>query len=630
MVMPDKLPINVTVRAHLLIVFIAIAFCLVGVRLWYLQIVNGEVFRDKSENNRLQTVFLPPPRGIIRDRNGEILVTNRPSFNLEFIAEDTKDVRKTIERLAKVIDADPEELQQRLSKQRRRRKFEPKLLQKDISRDLVAKVSAVLDRLPGVVINVAPSRLYLHNELAAHVLGYTREITQSQIESPKYPKYFPGDIIGQFGIEAQWERYLQGSRGRKRVIVNARGTRVGELSYAPEVRGSTLISSIDKGLQGIADKALGSQRGAIVALDARTGGVLALSSADRFDPNIFTGELSPKDWKDIISGRKLNDRAVQGVYPPGSVFKIFTGIAALTEGVMSPKDTINCPGYYFFAGRRYGCWKKTGHGRIGYKASLVQSCDVYYYMAGQRLGIDRIFKYADMYGLGRKTGIALPDESAGLVPSTKWKRRAHRKAEDKKWYPGETLSVSIGQGAVSVTPIQVARALAAVVNGGKLLVPKLVRQILAPDGRVIIDETAPNIEHEIQLDPVIMALVKEALVGVVNDPSGTARRAKVEPELGILVGGKTGTAQVAALQHGTEGRLNDHAWFASFAPANDPEIVVVALVENGGHGGAVAAPVAQQVLNAYFRAKKGLPLEAEPEPTKESIAAPKRGVRHVE
>lgn len=622
----ERLPINVGLRVLIFRILAGACLSIIIVRLWYLQIVQGAVFRDRSENNRLQTVFIPPPRGVVTDRFGEVLVSNRPAFNIELIAEDTPDVKGTVTRLAEIVGEDVEVLLKRLKNQRRRRKFEPKLLMKDVARDVVAKVAASAYLLPGVTIGVAPSRQYLHADFAAHVLGYIREITQKQLEGDRYSNYYSGDLVGQFGIERQWERYLQGSRGLKRVVVNARGTRVGELSYDRELRGNSVALTIDKTTQEAADLALAQQAGAIVALDPRNGEVIALSSSPRFDPNRFTGELDPEYWKSLVPGKNLQDRAVQGVYPPGSVFKIITAIAGLSEGVITPTDTVNCPGYYSFAGRRYGCWRKGGHGRVDLKNSLIRSCDVYYYIVGSRLGIDRINKYALMYGLGRKTGIDLPEEAEGLVPSTRWKRRAHRKAEDKKWYPGETLSVSIGQGATSVTPIQVARALATVVNGGKLIVPTLVRQITTPDNRVLVDHKAPNIEEDHPIDPKILQLVLESLVGVVNTPGGTAGRARLNPLLGVTVGGKTGTAQVAALKFGVEGKLNDHAWFAGFAPAENPELVVVALAENGGHGGAVAAPLVQKVMTAYFAKARGITLPTPtPAPEKETKPAADAG-----
>jgi penicillin-binding protein 2 len=614
MAVTERLPINVPFRVSLYRLVVTVLFLCIIIRLWYLQIVQGVIFRDRSENNRLQTVLIPPPRGVITDRDGGVLVSNRPSFNVEMVVEDSPNLSDTLERLAAIVGEEPESLIRRVRNQRRRRKFEPKLLLKDVSRNTVAKIASQMHILPGITIAVVPSREYLEGEFASHVIGYIREINQKQLESDRYANYFQGDIVGQFGIEYQMERYLQGARGLKRVVVNARGTRVGELSYERELRGNTVILTIEKEVQKAADEALTEQSGAIVALDPRNGEVLALASSPRFDPNRFVGHLDKEYLKGLDRGRAQQDRAVQGVYPPGSVFKIITAFAALSEKIVSPNDTVSCPGYYFFAGRRYGCWRKGGHGRVDLKNSIIRSCDVYYYIVGSKLGIDRIYRYASLTGLGRKTNIGLPDEAEGLVPSTLWKRRAHRRAEDKKWYPGETLSVSIGQGATSVTPIQVARSLASIVNGGKVFVPSLVRQVISSDNRILVDHREPEIEDKFEIDQSIYSLLIESLVGVVNTPGGTAGRAKLDPLLNIVVGGKTGTAQVAALKFGTEGKLNDHAWFAGFAPADKPEIVVVALAENGGHGGAVAAPIVQKVMTAYFSKRKGIVI---PNPTED-------------
>jgi penicillin-binding protein 2 len=602
----DSINLNLSLRVNAMLSLIALAFTVIGVRLWYLQIILGEQFRELSDDNRLQTIFVPPPRGDIRDRDGELLVANRPSFNIEIIDEDTPNVKSTLTEFALVIGSSFEEVWAKYSNQKRRRKFEPKLLLKDVSRDIVACVSANIVRLPGVIITVLPSRRYLYGSLGAHTIGYIREISQKQLENPKYNGYRLGDVVGQYGLEATWESYLQGIRGQRRVIVNARGTRVGELSYEREVRGSTLTLSIDRVVQEAADKALATQKGAIVALDATNGEVLALSSSFTFDPSIFASELTPTIWRDLMEGKKLTNRALQGVYPPGSVFKIFTGIAALSEGVMTLNDKVHCNGGYFFAGRRYGCWKKSGHGTVSFKSALIQSCDVYFYIAGQRLGVDRIHKYASLYGLGRKTGINLPDEASGLIPSTRWKARAFRKADDRKWYPGETLSVAIGQGANSVTPLQVARAVAAVVNGGILHTPRLVTKVISPAGTLLFDDSEAIVEDRFEISPEVIAAVNEAHYGVVNAGGGTARKAQLPKEIPVTVGGKTGTAQVAALKHGIKGDLNDHAWFAGYAPTDKPEIVVVALAENGGHGGSAAAPLVREVMKAYFAKKLGI------------------------
>ena len=587
--------LNMQFRARAALVVVLLVFFIIIVRLWYLQVVEGNYFRDRSENNRLQTVFIPPPRGLIKDRNGKDIVANRPSFNVELIAEDTPDEKQSVRALARVIGVETDSLIEKLRQQKRRRKFEPKLLLKDASRDVVAKVAAARYRLPGIIVSVVPARNYLYGDIAAHVLGYVREITQKQLESPRYPGYMLGDIIGQYGLESRWEQFLQGQRGRQRVIVNATGTRVGELSSDSEVSGSTINLTLDFNVQKAADAALEGKKGAIVAIDPRTGEILALSSSPRFDPNMFAGELTAADRTFLQQDKKEVNRAVQGTYPPGSVFKIFMALGGLSEGVITPKDHINCSGSYRFAGRDYRCWLKTGHGTVELLSALTQSCDVYFYTVGQRLGIDGIKEYASLFGLGEKTGIELSDESSGLVPSQEWKRQRFH----ERWYPGETLSVSIGQGAVTVTPLQITNGVGAVVNGGTLYRPTLVKSIISSDGH-LLEEVSPEIVRNIKLKPEIVKAVKEGLVNVVNGARGTARKAQLNKALNITVGGKTGTAQVAGLQHGNKGHLMDHAWFVGYAPADDPKIVVGVVVENGGHGGSTSAPLAKQVMEAYF------------------------------
>jgi len=588
--------INIGPRVTVSLAAVAAVFFVIALRLWYLQILKGDYFRDRSENNRLQTTFIPPPRGLILDRNGELIVSNRPSFNVEFITEDSPDVSGTIKELALIINEDPEILFQKLKNQSKRRKFEPKLLLKDVTRDTVAKISAAKFRLPGVLVAVVPARDYIYGDMASHLIGYIREITQKQLEQPKYATYMIGDLIGQYGLESRWEEFLQGQRGRQRVIVNARGTRVGELSSESEVSGSTLQLTIDRKVQQAADEALTDKKGAVVAIDPRNGDILAMSSSPRFDPNLFVGEMTTAQWKDLSVDKKLNNRAVQGVYPPGSTFKIFTGIAGLSEGVIGQTNRVFCNGALHFAGRDYKCHKKSGHGSVDFYEALVQSCDVYFYTVGQRLGVDRINEYATKFGLGVKSGIELNDENQGLVPSSEWKRRRFH----ERWYPGETLSVSIGQGAVSLTPLQIANGVAAVVNGGTLYKPRLIKSVISIDGNKLVDDSNPTVTRKIDLDPKLFTLVKNSLIGVVNDPRGTAKRAQLPKELNVTVGGKTGTAQVAGLHHGTKGHLNDHAWFVGYAPADNPQIVVATVVENGGHGGAVAAPVTQKVMERFF------------------------------
>lgn len=605
----DRIPINLPFRISVALgVALSCVFILV-VRLWYLQIVRGDFFRDRSENNRLRTVYLPSPRGLILDRNGALLAGNRPAFNVDLVLEDAPDPKQSVRDLAELVGVDGEELWSRVETQNRRRKFEPKSVLRDVSRTLVAQISAQRHRLPGIVVNVAPTREYVQEEGGAHLIGYIREISTEQLKSAAYRGYRMGDSVGQSGIEASYERYLRGERGYQKVIVTALGNKIGEGSLQAEQPGSNVELTIDLKVQRAADAALAGKRGAIVALDVRTGEVLAMASAPTFNPNIFTGELSREDWAALTEKGvdKLSNRALQGTYPPGSVFKIFVAIAALAEGVVSPHERMTCTGAHQLGGRLFRCHKHSGHGSVDLFEALVQSCDVYFYTVGQRLSVDRIFYYAhDLFAFGQPTQIELGDESSGLIPSTQWKKRYFSQPQDQRWYPGETLPVAIGQGAVTTTPLQVARSLAAVVNGGRVLRPRIVKRVVSHDGRLI--EAAPEQPEEVgrisgEVERAVLDQVRKAMVGVVLDPRGTGHRAALPPEEGIVVGGKTGTAQVAGRDAAI--KKEDHAWFAGYAPADKPEIAVVALVENGGHGGAVAAPLVREVLAAYFGVAKG-------------------------
>jgi penicillin-binding protein 2 len=607
----ERQQINLVARTHLAFGAAVTAFVLLLVRLWYLQIVQGDFFKEQSENNRYRTLYAAAPRGIVLDRDNVILAKNRPAFDIDLVLEDSVSPKVVLSKLATIIGRPEEELLKQLGPQRKRRRFEPKLIMRDVDRDAVAKIVARQHDLPGVEVSVTPTRDYLDSALAPHVIGYIREITGDQLKNPEFTGYRTGDLVGQYGLEAQWERYLQGRRGVQRVIVNAAGSRIGEAQEGFEEPrpGHDLKTTLDIDVQRAANKAMEGKAGGVVALQVNTGEILALTSAPVFNPNLFTQQISPEEWKELTSGprKKLNNRVVQGAYPPGSIFKIFMAVAGLSEGVTTPDEVVYCPGSYQLGSRRFRCHKHSGHGPVRMHEAMIQSCDVYFYTIGQRLGVDRIHEYATKFGLGRKTGLKLVSEVDGLIPSTEWKRRYFKKAEDKKWYPGETPSVSIGQGAVTVTPLQMAVSVAAFVNGGNVLVPHLIKGIKSADGRFDDKDFGVEVRSTVSLNKKIVELVKASLEGVVNDSRGTAKKARLDDAYNITVAGKTGTAQVVSLELSSGGdHLADHAWFVGYAPADKPEVVVVALVENGGHGGAAAAPVVKQVLEAYFSKTRGV------------------------
>ncbi len=383
--------INIKKRVNIYTIFIIIVFFIIIMRLVYLQLFNSEYFKDRSENNLLRTVYVQAPRGNIYDRNGEELVGSRPAFNIEITTEDCPNIKKVLKKLSKISNIPYETLKQKTMDHSKRRRFEPKVLIKDIDSKLLAKIVAHKYELPGVIVNVIPTREYKYNNFASHVLGYVRELTQEQLKSERFSKsgYIMGDIVGQYGIEEKWEEYLQGKKGVKLVKVNANGIRISEESFDAEIAGHDIYLTLDKDVQLASDKALEDKKGAIVALDPNNGEILAMSSAPSFDPNIFTKELSTETWQDLNGPlKKLHNRAIQGAYPPGSVFKAVMAVAGLSEGVITPNTKINCVGHLPFAGRRYHCHKRVGHGALNLELAMAQSCDVYFYVLGQRLGVD--------------------------------------------------------------------------------------------------------------------------------------------------------------------------------------------------------------------------------------------------
>lgn len=596
----ESLGLNLVIRSRVTLGVFLIGMAIIVLRLWYLQILHSDFYRARSDNNRLREIYLVPPRGGIYARGGDVLVENQPAFNIELIKEDCgNECSQVITKLALILDKDPHELENTITQpQRKRRRFEPVVLLKNVTRDEVARVAARKYSLKGVVITVEPARNYIYGNWASHILGYIGEISQEQLASPNFSGYRLGDIVGKYGIESLQEPLLQGHRGTRGIIVNASGTRLKDAYYEGEKPGHNVTLTIDYRTQEAMEEAMADFKGAAVALDPKTGEVLAMVSKPSFDPNIFISGLSAKDWSELNGpDRILNNRVVQDVYPLGSVFKSFMAVAGLAEGVIKTTDIIHCNGTFQIGhGRPFSCHGR--HGPMDTKSALKKSCNVYFYTVGQRLGIDRIHDYATRFGFGEKTGLELVDEKEGLVPSTAWKEKTY-KAPDNKWYPGETPSVSIGQGALAVTPLQVARAMAALVNGGKVLKPYLVKQVELQDGTVHYQEQ-PTEQRDVGVEPWILEYVRDSLVSVVNEQGGTGSRASLR-EFGIMVGGKTGTAQIKRMV-GTKtlSEKDSLAWFSGFAPADDPRIAVAIVVEAGGHGGVTAAPIAKKIMQAYL------------------------------
>jgi len=591
-------------RSQLLFIFIAVAFLGLITRLVFLQIVEGERFTYLSENNRIRIKRVPGTRGMIFDREGQLLVDSRPSFDLIFVPEDSERPETTLKLLAGYLRRDPIELLKTFEENKNRAAFDELVLGRDIDWPAVVAVETHQLELPGVSLRARPRRNYSDGPMAAHVLGYLGEINQRQLKLLKDQGYVLGDEIGQYGLERRWEELLRGQSGGQQVEVDALGRRVRVLHEVTDVPGYTVHLTLDRQLQETAYEALKGKEGTIVALDVHSGAILALASTPAFDPNTFARGIKADEWSGLIKDqlRPLSNRATQGQYPPGSTFKIVMSIAGLEEGVIQPESFIQDPGFYSFGNRSFRDWKKGGHGAVNLHKAIVESCDTYFYQLGPKLGIDRIAKWANAFGLGEKTGIALDDERSGTIPSTEWKRKRYR----QPWFPGETVSVAIGQGYVTVTPLQLANMMAAVANGGKLYRPYVVNKVESVDGATV-REYGPELIRTIELKPDTLKRVRAALADVVSAPHGTGAAARSEV---VSIAGKTGTAQVVEMKGGyvkTEQLAyfnRDHAWFVSYAPVENPEVAIAVLVEHGGHGGDAAAPMAKKVFEKFIEVQK--------------------------
>ena len=580
---------------------VIVVFAILLLRLWFMQVMNGTQYRTKSEDNRIRLQDLVPFRGRIFDRHGAVLVDNRPSYDLYVIPEEVRNRAQLLENLHCLASIDVDAAEGKIRKVERRYPFSAVCLKRDISRDELAAIETQRFNLPGVLIKVKPQRHYPSGHLASHLLGYLGEINEDQLRSGRYSGSKGGDLIGKSGVELKWQGLLCGMRGGEQVEVDAAGRVIRVISRKPAVPGASIYLTIDKDLQALAESALEGVKGAVVALDPADGQVLALASNPSFDPNLFIGGIDQAVWNRISSSNEfpLQNRAITGQYPPGSVFKVVVALAGLQEGVIDPSQEEFCNGTFTLGRGSYRCWKKHGHGKVDLYRALVESCDVYFYKVGKKLGLDTIARYARKCGLGTKTGFELGQEKAGLVPSDEWKMRRF----GVPWQGGETISLSIGQSFLLVTPIQAAAMMSAVFNGGILYKPHVTRWIGKDHGETL-HSFSPVEKGSLGVDAAHLELIKRALAGAVNDRRGTGTKARLEL---VTVAGKTGTAQVVTLekekmfdeQGEVPARFRDHAWFVAVAPAENPRISVAVLVEHGGHGGSAAAPIAKKIIQAY-------------------------------
>ena len=581
-------------RLVLLKIGVLVVIGLLALRLWQLQVRDGPYYRELSQDNRTRSILLHPARGLIYDRNGKLLANNIPSFNLYVELEDVKDRETLIVKLVEYLDFDKTELGKKVRTHSSRTRVK-------LKGGLTLREAALIEShrldLPGVVVHPEFQRNNPQGSYAAHVIGYVGEISEQQLTKKDFQGLYQGSIVGQYGVERKYDQLLRGRAGRKLIEVDALGHEKRTISVDKPQAGHDLYLTIDFDLQRLAEDLLGKEAGAIIALDPKTGETLALASRPSFDPNSLSRGLSSKEWRGILQDKRhpLTNRAIQGLYPPGSTFKIIMATAALETNGIDMSDTIQCIGRFRFGNRTFRDWKVNGHGSMNLHSAMTHSCDVYFYKMGNRLGIENIAKYATLFGLGEKTGIDLPSEKSGIVPSPKWKEQTR----GEPWYPGETISVAIGQGYVTVTPIQMAKVIATISNNGVAHQPQLVRGIRRRNTGAI--ETLPvSKPMSLGLQPNFVKNIQDSLASVVSN--GTARRANSPL---VTIAGKTGTSQVVALRSDKEKEtpkeFRDHAWFVSYAPFENPKIAVAVLAEHSGHGGSAAAPLARKLIEAFIK-----------------------------
>ena len=558
---------------------------------WKLQIVNSDRYSQLAERNRVRSIPIIAPRGAMLDRFGRVIVDNYPSFSVLLLRDDPQQVERLLPQIAEGLDVTLDDIRQQLEAANLLPHFQPIVIKPEASAADIAFIESHRADIPVLEMLMVHRRRYPHGGFMAHASGYVGEVSSEQIEESG-GRYKPGDIVGKAGLERQYNDHLMGVDGMRRSVVNSVGREVGRLEQTDAVPGKPIRLTIDYDLQLVAEEALVGKRGAVVAIDPKTGDVLAMASQPSYDPNDFAIRISKDEWQQLNEDpeRPLLDRAIQAQLAPGSVFKILMATAMLESKALPADYHVFCPGEAEFYGRVFHDWDKKGHGDVDVHKAIVHSCDVFFYNVGKQLGIDRISFYAGNLGLGHKTGVDLPGEEPGIMPSEAWKERLFH----QKWYPGETISVAIGQGAIATTPIQLAYVIGGIVTGGRFHQPHLL----------LTNEAVPEIDFPISDSTV--ETVTQGMYGVVNEQGGTGSGSKLP---GIELCGKTGSAQVISNQGlartGKQAALKDNAWFVGFAPRQNPEIVVSVLVQGGEHGASAAAPIARDVVKAYYDKKQG-------------------------
>ena len=584
------------VQYIILVVFLVLAY-----GLWRLQVVQSEFYAALAEKNKTREVPILAPRGKILDREGRTIVDNYPSFTALLLRDSTRDLSGDADLIAQGLHLDPKEVRDRLKKFAGTAQYQPIYLKEDITPDELAFIESHRNELPELDTIMAHRRLYPRNGFMAHLVGYVGEVSEQMLNQARWELYNPGDVVGKSGVELQYNQVLMGKNGSRQVLVNSKGKEVGELDQKPAVPGHNLKLTLDIDVQIAAEEAMGDKNGAMIAMDPRTGEILAMVSRPTFDPNDFAVRISRGEWNKLVNDpdKPLLNKAIQAQLAPGSTFKILMSVAGWQEGIAQTLN-VHCNGGATFYGRRFGCWVKTGHGAVDLTRAIYQSCDVFFYTLAEKLGIDRISKYATAMGLGQKTGIDLPEEASGVMPSEEWKIRNFK----QKWYAGETISVGIGQGAVATTPVQLMRAISAISMDGRMVVPHVASPTGLPSEYL---ETHHYTDvTNIPINPDGFNLITDAMARVLL-PEGTAPSAHVP---GVDIAGKTGSAQIVSLAvralHQNNEALNQNGWFVGFTPRRNPDIIVAVLFEGGEHG-KLAARLATQVIKAYVDKQRRQP-----------------------
>ena len=593
-----KKRINIATSVILFFVMILV------VRLWFLQVLRGPEYVKLSENNRIRGRQINAPRGNILDRKNRTLVVNRPYFNVTWVREDAPNPEEVLKKTAKILKEDINTILARIREGEDYPRYMPIRLKEDIDWMSLVYIENHQYDLPGIRIEVLPSRNYIHQNLGSHLVGYLGSINRKELDKLKMDNYQANDQIGKMGLEKIYEQYLRGEKGKRFVEVDVQGFEQRELTVQEPLPGNDIKLTIDIDLQQVAEEALNDKAAAAVVMEVNSGRVLALASSPAMELEEFIGGISKTAWQSMREN-PLNpflNKSIQGQYPPGSTYKVVTALAGLTEKAVTPETIVYCNGSMMLHGRRYHCWNRRGHGAVNLEKALAESCDIYFYQLGMKLGVDNLALYAQSLGLGTKTGIELEHEKAGLVPTAAWKKKKRKET----WQEGETLSLAIGQGFNLTTPLQICQMTATIANGGTRFRPQLIEEVRS-SGDDPVHTFTPIIDGQALGNESSLKLIRQGLVEAVNGEHGTGGVAKLE---NVVVGGKTGTAQVIRLnkyRHVPESEIpykyRDHAWFTCFAPADNPEIAVTVLVEHGLHGGSGAGPIAKLILQKYFQEK---------------------------